>query len=250
MTLPPQSMLTRRARWARQSLSPRLSEKVRVAQEARAASRRELLQVQALGLAPALVGAQFVAQGQPEVASGALLHVQGKPPTTAAVRRGISSVWKVKSVIKARWSSRYCQPRFLLLSKPLPPGRRGLEEAHSGSSGWLSAGAPPARPSYAAFPRRWARPESAPGHQSARTEAPPGRCPPAHSTWICRDTTSYLNIRLDDNKNKLVCRLWRNGARHCISFFSETKKDVKTRITGLDDLYKFSDQLICHRGAD
>ena len=63
-----------------------------------------------------------------------------------------------------------------------------------------------------------------------------------------RDTTSYLNILLDDNKNKIVCRLWLNGAKHYISFFDESKKDVKTEINGLDDLYKFSDQLIATVG--
>jgi hypothetical protein len=63
-----------------------------------------------------------------------------------------------------------------------------------------------------------------------------------------RDTTSYLNILLDDNKNKIVCRLWLNGAKHYISFFDESKKDVKTEINGLDDLYKFSEQLIATVG--
>ncbi|MGI4760551.1 MAG: type I restriction endonuclease [Janthinobacterium lividum] len=63
-----------------------------------------------------------------------------------------------------------------------------------------------------------------------------------------RDTTSYLNILLDDNKNKIVCRLWLNGSKHYISFFDETKKDVKTEINGLDDIYKFSEQLIATVG--
>jgi hypothetical protein len=60
-----------------------------------------------------------------------------------------------------------------------------------------------------------------------------------------RDTTSYLNILLDDNKNKIVCRLWLNGVKHYISFFDETKKDVKTEITGLDDVCAAD----CHCGA-
>jgi hypothetical protein len=59
-----------------------------------------------------------------------------------------------------------------------------------------------------------------------------------------RDTTSYLNILLDDNKNKTVCRLWLNGSKHYISFFDENKRDIKSEISGLDDLYKFSEQLI------
>ena len=59
-----------------------------------------------------------------------------------------------------------------------------------------------------------------------------------------RDTTSYLNILLDDNKNKIVCRLWLNNTKNYISFFDENKKDVKSEITVLDDLYKFSEQLL------
>jgi hypothetical protein len=63
-----------------------------------------------------------------------------------------------------------------------------------------------------------------------------------------RDTTSYLNVLLDDNKNKIVCRLWLNGSKQYISFFGEDKKDVKTEINSLDDLYKFSDQLLATAG--
>lgn len=59
-----------------------------------------------------------------------------------------------------------------------------------------------------------------------------------------RDTTSYFNILLDDNKNKIVCRLWLNGSKHYISFFDENKKDLKAELANLDDLYKFSDQLL------
>lgn len=40
----------------------------------------------------------------------------------------------------------------------------------------------------------------------------------AMSRVTYRDTTSYLNILLDDNKNKTVCRLWLNGSKNYISF--------------------------------
>lgn len=59
-----------------------------------------------------------------------------------------------------------------------------------------------------------------------------------------RDTTTYLNILLDDNKNKTVCRLWLNGAKLYISFLDENKKDVKTELSKLDDIYKHADQLL------
>ncbi len=59
-----------------------------------------------------------------------------------------------------------------------------------------------------------------------------------------RDTNSYLNVLLDDNKNKTVCRLWLNGAKLYISFLDEAKKDVRSELGSLDDIYKFADQII------
>ncbi len=59
-----------------------------------------------------------------------------------------------------------------------------------------------------------------------------------------RDTASYLNVLLDDNKNKTVCRLWLNGAKLYISFLDENKKDVRSEISSLDDIYKYSEQII------
>lgn len=70
----------------------------------------------------------------------------------------------------------------------------------------------------------------------------------ATSRVTYRDTTSYLNILLDDNKNKTVCRLWLNGSKNYISFFDENKKDVKSELSSLDDLYKFSEQLLATAG--
>jgi len=64
------------------------------------------------------------------------------------------------------------------------------------------------------------------------------------SRIVHRDTTSYLNILLDDNKNKTVCRLWLNGSKLYISFLDENKKDVKTELSKLDDIYKHADQLL------
>ena len=59
-----------------------------------------------------------------------------------------------------------------------------------------------------------------------------------------RDTNSYLNILLDDNKNKTVCRLWLNGAKLYISFLDEAKKDVRSEIANLDNIYEFADQIL------
>ena len=70
----------------------------------------------------------------------------------------------------------------------------------------------------------------------------------ATSRVTYRDTTGYLNILLDDNKDKTVCRLWLNGSKNYISFFDENKKDVKSELSSLDDLYKFSEQLLAAAG--
>lgn len=59
-----------------------------------------------------------------------------------------------------------------------------------------------------------------------------------------RDTASYLNVLLDDNKNRIVCRLWLNGAKLFISFFDENKKDVKSELRNLDDIYSYAARLL------
>lgn len=59
-----------------------------------------------------------------------------------------------------------------------------------------------------------------------------------------RDTTNYLNILLDDNNRKTICRLWLNGAKLYISFIDDNKKDVKSELANLDDIYKFADQIV------
>ena len=58
-----------------------------------------------------------------------------------------------------------------------------------------------------------------------------------------RDTKSYFGILLDDNNRKPVCRLHFNTAQKYIGIFDEHKKEVKTPIDSLSDIYKFSEQL-------
>ncbi len=59
-----------------------------------------------------------------------------------------------------------------------------------------------------------------------------------------RDTAGYLNVLLDDNQRRIVCRLWLNGAKQYISFFDDNKKDVKAELLTLDDIYQHSAQLL------
>ena len=59
-----------------------------------------------------------------------------------------------------------------------------------------------------------------------------------------RDALSYFAILLDDNNRKPICRLYFNGTKKYFVTLDENKKEVKTEIKSLDDLYSFSDQLL------
>jgi hypothetical protein len=58
-----------------------------------------------------------------------------------------------------------------------------------------------------------------------------------------RDNRSYCNVLLDNNINKTVCRLYFNTAQKYIAFLVD-KKEVKTPINGLNDIFKFKEQII------
>jgi len=59
-----------------------------------------------------------------------------------------------------------------------------------------------------------------------------------------RDALSYFAILLDDNNRKPICRLYFNGSKKYFVTLDENKKEIKTEIKSLDDLYSFSDQLL------
>lgn len=59
-----------------------------------------------------------------------------------------------------------------------------------------------------------------------------------------RDTLSYLNILVDDNKLKLICRLYLNGSKKYISIVDDSKKEIKYELLKLDDIFNFSEKLI------
>ncbi|MET3879997.1 hypothetical protein [Chitinophaga sp. OAE865] len=58
-----------------------------------------------------------------------------------------------------------------------------------------------------------------------------------------RDAQSYFAILLDDNNRKTICRLYFNGSRKYIGTFDEQKKETKTEIMTLDDIFKFEEIL-------
>lgn len=59
-----------------------------------------------------------------------------------------------------------------------------------------------------------------------------------------RDTLSYCGVLLDDNNRKPICRLHFNSPTvKYIETFGADKKGTRHRIEGLDDIYKYADQL-------
>ena len=64
------------------------------------------------------------------------------------------------------------------------------------------------------------------------------------SRVVFRDAKTYFAILFDDNNRKPICRLYLNGSKKYIVMFDEEKKELKTPIETIDDLYKFADNLI------
>lgn len=60
---------------------------------------------------------------------------------------------------------------------------------------------------------------------------------------VHRDAQTYFAILLDDNNKKTICRLHLNRSKKYISTFDSAKKETKTEIQSLDDIYNFADQL-------
>lgn len=58
-----------------------------------------------------------------------------------------------------------------------------------------------------------------------------------------RDAQSYFAILLDDNNRKTICRLYLNGSKKHFVTLDEQKKEIKSEITTLDDIFNFSEQL-------
>jgi len=59
-----------------------------------------------------------------------------------------------------------------------------------------------------------------------------------------RDAQSYFAILLDDNNRKTICRLYFNSSKKYIAIIDENKKEIKTEISSLDDIFNFGDKLL------
>lgn len=61
---------------------------------------------------------------------------------------------------------------------------------------------------------------------------------------VYRDTLSYFGILFDDNNRKPICRLHFNTSKKYIETFDESKSGTKYLLESLNDIYKYSEQLI------
>ena len=59
-----------------------------------------------------------------------------------------------------------------------------------------------------------------------------------------KDTLNYFNIILDGSVRKIICRLYLDGKKKYISLIDENKEEKKQEIASIDDIYKYSDNLI------
>lgn len=59
-----------------------------------------------------------------------------------------------------------------------------------------------------------------------------------------RDAQSYFAILIDDNNRKPVCRLYFNGVKKYFVVLDENKKEIKTEIETLDNIFDFSEKLL------
>lgn len=64
------------------------------------------------------------------------------------------------------------------------------------------------------------------------------------SRIVYRDAQSYFAILFDNNNRKPICRMYFNGNKKYIATFDENKKETKNEISSLDDIYKYSKELI------
>jgi hypothetical protein len=60
-----------------------------------------------------------------------------------------------------------------------------------------------------------------------------------------RDAQKYFAVFVDDNNRKTICRFYFNSPTNKqICLFDENKKEIKNKITSLDDIYNYSEELI------
>lgn len=63
------------------------------------------------------------------------------------------------------------------------------------------------------------------------------------SRIVYRDAQSYFAILLDDNNRKTICRLYLNGTKRYLGTFDDQKKETRTEILTVDDIFLYAEQL-------
>jgi len=63
------------------------------------------------------------------------------------------------------------------------------------------------------------------------------------SKVVHRDTQSYFGVLYDDNNRKPICRLYFNSSKKYIGVFDANKRESKSEIVSVDDIYRFSEEL-------
>lgn len=58
-----------------------------------------------------------------------------------------------------------------------------------------------------------------------------------------RDAISYFSILLDNNNRKTICRLYLDGPKKYLSFLTDDKKEERTPIASLNDIYGYTERL-------
>jgi hypothetical protein len=61
---------------------------------------------------------------------------------------------------------------------------------------------------------------------------------------VYRDAQSYFAVLLDDNNRKTICRLYLGENKKYIAIIDSDKKEIKTEINSLDEIFNFGNSLI------
>ncbi len=62
---------------------------------------------------------------------------------------------------------------------------------------------------------------------------------------VYRDGQTYFSILIDNNNRKPLCRLYLNSPTNKqLVYFDEDKKEIKNKLSSIDDIYNFSKELI------
>lgn len=61
---------------------------------------------------------------------------------------------------------------------------------------------------------------------------------------VYRDAQSYFAVLLDDNNRKTICRLYFGDNKKVIAILDAEKKEVKTELNSIDDIFKLGNNLL------